>query len=72
MQTKKMRRVGVYNGHNGPIRQLLCLGDNLFSLGSDGKLIMWKLGEYEAPQVLNKPSNFTGNEEDFSVVTCEI
>lgn len=46
-------REGVYRGHTGTILQLLCLGDHLLSLGSDGKLLLWKIGDYDDPQVLS-------------------
>jgi hypothetical protein len=48
-------REGTYSGHTGSILQLLCLGDHLLSLGSDGKLLLWKIGEYDNPQVHFKP-----------------
>ena len=44
-------REGVYKGHTGTILQLLCLGDHLLSLGSDGILLLWKIGEFDDPQV---------------------
>lgn len=44
-------REGVYKGHTGTILQLLCLGDHLLSLGSDGMLLLWKIGEFDDPQV---------------------
>ncbi|BDA46919.1 probable guanine nucleotide-binding protein subunit beta-like protein at C-terminar half [Coccomyxa sp. Obi] len=48
---KRMHREGVYRGHTGTILQLLCLGDHLLSLGSDGKLLFWKIGDFDDPQV---------------------
>jgi U3 small nucleolar RNA-associated protein 21 len=42
----------VYKGHKGNILQLLSLGDHLVSLGADAKLLLWKTGEYDAPQVI--------------------
>lgn len=44
-------RHGVYRGHTGSILQLLCLGDYLLSLGTDARVLLWKIGEYDAPQV---------------------
>jgi hypothetical protein len=44
-------RTGCYAGHSGSILQLLVLGDQLLSLGKDGQLLVWKIGEYDAPQV---------------------
>jgi U3 small nucleolar RNA-associated protein 21 len=41
----------VYSGHSGSIVQLLVLGDQLLSLGKDGQLLVWKIGEYDSPQV---------------------
>lgn len=48
-----VHREGVYSGHSGIILQLLCLGDHLLSLGSDRKLLLWKIGEYDGPEVLS-------------------
>lgn len=43
-------RSGVYRGHAAPILQLMVLGDVLLSLGSDGQLLRWRVGSYEAPE----------------------
>ncbi|EIE21950.1 WD40 repeat-like protein [Coccomyxa subellipsoidea C-169] len=48
---KRMHREGVYSGHTGTILQLLCMGDHLLSLGSDSKLLLWKIGDFDKPQV---------------------
>lgn len=44
-------RTGVYGGHSASISQLLVLGDQLLSLGKDGQLLVWRIGEYDSPQV---------------------
>ena len=44
-------REGTYRGHKGDVLQLLCLGDLLLSLGSDGRLLVWAIGEYAEPKV---------------------
>lgn len=44
-------RSGVYTGHGGEVLQMLCLGDHLLSLGEDRRLLLWKCGEYDEPQV---------------------
>lgn len=31
--------------------QLLVLGDRLLSLGRDGRLLVWRIGQYAAPEV---------------------
>jgi hypothetical protein len=31
--------------------QLLVLGEQLLSLGKDGQLLVWKIGEHDQPQV---------------------
>lgn len=46
-----VRRTGCYAGHSGSIMQLLVLGEQLLSLGKDGQLLVWKIGEYDTPQV---------------------
>jgi hypothetical protein len=46
-----VHRCGEYRGHTADILQLLVLGDRLLSLGSDGKLLVWRIGEYAAPEV---------------------
>jgi U3 small nucleolar RNA-associated protein 21 len=37
-------------GHTADILQLLVLGDRLLSLGRDGKLLVWRIGSYAAPE----------------------
>lgn len=44
-------RTGCYAGHSGSITQLLVLGDQLLSLGKDRQLLVWRIGEYDQPQV---------------------
>ena len=44
-------RSGQYEGHRGSVIQLLVLGDLLLSLGKDGKLNVWRIGNYTAPIV---------------------
>jgi hypothetical protein len=44
-------RTGCYAGHTGSIVQLLVLAEQLLSLGKDGQLLVWKIGEHEQPQV---------------------
>jgi hypothetical protein len=44
-------RTGVYAGHRAAVLQMLVLGDNLLSLGKDRQLLVWKIGQYDAPQV---------------------
>lgn len=51
VECKRMHRSGEYRGHSADIIQLLVLGDHLLSLGRDGKLLAWQIGEYDAPQV---------------------
>lgn len=31
--------------------QLLVLGDRLLSLGRDGRLLVWRIGQYAAPEI---------------------
>jgi hypothetical protein len=38
--------------------QLLVLGDQLLSLGKDGQLLVWKIGEYDTPQVSTPVHSF--------------
>ena len=45
-----MHRSGEYRGHTGDILQLLVLGDALLSLGRDRRLLVWRIGDYAAPQ----------------------
>jgi hypothetical protein len=47
-------RTGVYAGHRAAVLQMLVLGDNLLSLGRDKQLLVWKIGQYDAPQVRYK------------------
>ena len=51
-----MFRVGAYCGHEGRVLQMLCLGDHLLSLGNDQKVMVWKIGEYEEPEVSHSTS----------------
>jgi hypothetical protein len=44
-------RTGVYAGHRVAVLQMLVLGDNLLSLGKDKQLLVWKIGQYGAPEV---------------------
>ena len=48
---KQRCRTGEYNGHSGNITSLLVLGDHLLSLGEDARLLVWKIGDYAAPEV---------------------
>ena len=60
VECKRVHRTGEYQGHTGDIIQLLVLGDLLFSLGRDGKLLVWRIGEYDAPEhVITLPQSFT-------------
>ena len=59
IECKRVHRTGEYRGHNGRIIQLLVLGDHLYSLGSDGKLLVWRIGEYDAPEsTIQLPQGF--------------
>jgi hypothetical protein len=40
--------------------QLLVLGDQLLSLGKDGQLLVWKIGEYDSPQVSTPAHSLAG------------
>jgi hypothetical protein len=51
IECKRVHRSGEYRGHSGDVIQLLPLGDHLLSLGRDGKLLLWRIGEYAAPEV---------------------
>jgi hypothetical protein len=45
-------RSGQYWGHHtGAILSLMVLGDLLLSLGADGKLVVWRIGKYDTPEV---------------------
>ena len=52
-ETPRVCRSGVYVGHQGEVLQLLCLGNHLLSLGTDRRLLLWKVGGYDEPQVLS-------------------
>lgn len=41
----------MYAGHRAAVLQMLVLGDNLLSLGKDRQLLVWKIGQYDAPEV---------------------
>jgi len=45
--------VGDYRGHaaGSRVQQLLVIGDMLLTLGSDGRLLVWRIGQYDTPQV---------------------
>jgi hypothetical protein len=51
VECKRMHRSGEYRGHSADIIQMLVLGDRLLSLGRDGKLLAWRIGDYEEPEV---------------------
>jgi hypothetical protein len=51
VECRRVHRSGAYRGHTGGILQLLVLGDRLLSLGRDGRLLVWRIGEYAAPEV---------------------
>ena len=44
-------RVGVYQGHTRAVVQLLVLGDMLLSLGADRRLLVWRIGQHDEPEV---------------------
>jgi hypothetical protein len=44
-------RVGEYRGHGAPVRQMLVLGDVLLSLGADRRLLVWRIGKHDSPEV---------------------
>lgn len=44
-------RVGEYAGHTGRVLQLLVIGDLLLSLGADCRLLVWRIGEHDEPEV---------------------
>jgi U3 small nucleolar RNA-associated protein 21 len=59
VECKRVHRTREYRGHDADIIQLLVLGDNLFSLGRDGKLCVWRIGDHSAPErVLHLPQGF--------------
>ena len=50
VECRRVHRSGVYRGgHAGDILQLLVLGDHLLSLGRDGRLLVWRVGQYDSP-----------------------
>lgn len=51
VECRRMHRSGEYRGHSGDITHLLVLGDKLLSLGRDGRLLVWTIGDYDAPEV---------------------
>ena len=51
VECRRVHRSGEYRGHAGDVLQLLVLGDRLLSLGRDGRLLVWRIGEYGAPDV---------------------
>ena len=59
IECKRVHRSGEYRGHTGDIIQLMVLGDLLFSLGRDHKLVVWRIGEYDDPEaVITLPQGF--------------
>ena len=48
-ESRRVHRSGEYRGHRADILQLLVLGDNILSLGRDGQLLVWRIGEYDEP-----------------------
>lgn len=52
VECRRVHRSGEYRGgHVGDILQLLVLGDRLLSLGADRRLLVWRIGQYAAPEV---------------------
>lgn len=52
VECRRVHRSGEYRGgHAGDILQLLVLGDRLLSLGADRRLLVWRIGQYAAPEV---------------------
>ena len=51
VECRRVHRSGEYRGHAADILQLLVLGDRLLSLGRDGRLLVWRIGQYAAPEV---------------------
>lgn len=43
--------MGTFSGHQADVTQLLCLGERLLSLGNDHKVAVWKLNDYDSPEV---------------------
>ena len=59
IECQRVHRTGEYRGHNADIIQMFVLGDNLFSLGRDGKLLVWRIGNYDAPEhTIQLPQDF--------------
>ncbi|KAF6265106.1 WD40 repeat-like protein [Scenedesmus sp. NREL 46B-D3] len=58
-EAKRMHASGVYAGHRAAVLQMLVLGDNLLSLGRDRQLLVWRIGQYDAPEgVINLGADF--------------
>lgn len=49
VECRRVHTQGVYHGHTANIIQMMVLGDVLVSLGKDGTVKMWRIGEYEEP-----------------------
>ena len=49
-ECRRVHASGAYRGHTADVLQLLVLGDRLLSLGADGRLLAWRIGEYAAPE----------------------
>jgi U3 small nucleolar RNA-associated protein 21 len=60
LECRRAHRSGEYRGgHSGDILQLLPLGDHLLSLGRDGLLLLWRVGQYDGPEAsLRLPAGF--------------
>ncbi|KAF8055387.1 WDR36 [Scenedesmus sp. PABB004] len=51
-EARRAHTSGAYvGGHRGGVLQLLVLGTELLSLGRDGRLLVWRIGQYGAPHV---------------------
>lgn len=50
-ECKRMHKVGEYAGHRGTVLQMLVIGDMLLSLGADRRLLIWRIGQHEEPEV---------------------
>jgi hypothetical protein len=44
-------RTGEYKGHQGSILQMMVLGDNLLALDDSNSMLVWKIGNYDEPEV---------------------